>query len=181
MLKAIRPTQPYFVLDTPKFYQGIYKQKGISHFYSFHATEKDKDIMTVPDGCIDVIFEYGHKGMNAKVCGTVLTHKEAFHCKDHEYFGIRFLPGVKPAFLQGEMKNFVEQTIDLEQVCTDYELVKRMENTVGFEQRIHCFFGYYEKEEAKQESESASAQLAQYVKNQIYENRGQVKIKDLEE
>lgn len=56
----LRPTQPFLVLETQDFKQEIYLNQGISHFYTFRL-EKTKEITTVPDSCVDMLFEYGDK------------------------------------------------------------------------------------------------------------------------
>ena len=56
----LRPTQPFLVLETQDFKQEIYLNQGISHFYTFRL-EKIKEITTVPDSCVDMLFEYGEK------------------------------------------------------------------------------------------------------------------------
>lgn len=73
----LRPSQPYFVFDTRDFYQEVYLRQGISHFYTYH-TENNKLLRTVPDGCIDLFFEYSDEGMKGYVCGTRLK----YHCQD---------------------------------------------------------------------------------------------------
>ena len=60
----LRPTQPFLVLETQDFKQEIYLNQGISHFYTFRL-EKTKEITTVPDSCVDMLFEYGENGMTA--------------------------------------------------------------------------------------------------------------------
>ena len=59
----LRPTQPFLVLETQDFKQEIYLNQGISHFYTFRL-EKTKEITTVPDSCVDMLFEYGKNGMD---------------------------------------------------------------------------------------------------------------------
>ena len=67
----LRPTQPFLVLETQDFKQEIYLNQGISHFYTFRL-EKTKEITTVPDSCVDMLFEYGENGMNAyAICSPI--------------------------------------------------------------------------------------------------------------
>lgn len=65
----LRPTQPFLVLETQDFKQEIYLNQGISHFYTFRL-EKTKEITTVPDSCVDMLFEYGENGMTAYAIGS---------------------------------------------------------------------------------------------------------------
>ena len=53
----LRPTQPFFVLDTDRFYQEVFARQGISHFYTFRS-KGNTNLRIVPDGCIDLIFGY---------------------------------------------------------------------------------------------------------------------------
>ena len=65
----LRPTQPFLVLETQDFKQEIYLNQGISHFYTFRL-KKTKEITTVPDSCVDMLFEYGENGMTAYAIGS---------------------------------------------------------------------------------------------------------------
>ena len=70
----LRPTQPYFVFDTRDFYQEIYLRQGISHFFGFHI-DSDKPLRTVPDGCVDLFFEFENGKMQGYACGTRLEYR----------------------------------------------------------------------------------------------------------
>ena len=43
----LKPTQPYFVLETDNFYQEVYLRQGISHFFTFRL-EESKEIIFFP-------------------------------------------------------------------------------------------------------------------------------------
>ena len=64
----LRPTQPFFVLDTDRFYQEVFARQGISHFYTFRC-KGNTNLRIVPDGCIDLIFGYGLDQMTSVPTG----------------------------------------------------------------------------------------------------------------
>ena len=102
----LRPTQPYFVFDTLDFYQEIYLKQGISHFYSYHIVE-NTPLRAVPDGCIDLFFEYEKDHMQGYVCGTPLEYTCAECEGKEEVFGIRFMPGVQPELIGCTMRELL--------------------------------------------------------------------------
>ena len=147
----LRPTQPYFVFDTLDFYQEIYLKQGISHFYSYHIVE-NKPLRTVPDGCIDLFFEYEKGHMQGYVCGTPLVYT-CEECKGkEEVFGIRFMPGVQPELIGCTMKELLGKKIPIESVLRgDSCWLTKLEEESDLYQRIRIFIEAYTKAEKQRE------------------------------
>ncbi len=181
MESELKLIQPYFVIQTSGFYQEVYQKHGISHFYTFQLENSKAEVMTVPDGCVDVIFTYGEGGMDADICGTVLCQKSLFMRSKKEYFGIRFLPGVMPAGLGVQMKELVERQIDMRELPQTGELIMRMEEQTTFEQRISTFLSEYAKAYGRQMKKMAVKQILDTINQVIYKTNGKIKIKELEE
>ena len=114
----LRPTQPYFVLDSKNFRQEVYLQQGISHFYTFEV-EKSQVLNAVPDACIDLFFEYTEGGLEAFACGTPLRFVSHEWRGRREVFGVRFMPGVQPELLRMKMKDLVDKRVDFADGRTD--------------------------------------------------------------
>ena len=68
MHESMKLIQPYFVIHTDYYYKAICARYGILHFYRWTMQGKE-EISAVPDGCIDLVFEYGGGIMNARACG----------------------------------------------------------------------------------------------------------------
>lgn len=177
----LKPMQPYFVLNSEKFYQEIYKQDGISHFYTFKAGENSRWMPVVPDGCIDIIFSYGEDGMEARVYGTVLSSDVAEYTVGRTYFGLPFLPGVMPVILNGQVRDFIACSVPLVDVLRNRELMDAMEQADTFYARITTFLQEYRRELARTEALSGRRELVLAVKDYVYRAKGKVKVKQLED
>lgn len=114
----MKPVQPYFALSSDKYYKRCLQQHGIAHFYSYTVERSNQgQTIAIPDGCIDLIFDYGDGEMNASVLGTVLNGTKVTHTVGHEYFGVRFLPGVMPLFLKGTFSDYLGHAVKLSDCC----------------------------------------------------------------
>ena len=112
----LKPTQPFFVLNSENFRQEVYLKQGISHFYSFDVIG-ETDFVAVPDGCIDIVFEYDDGDITGYATGTVLKHKNKVFSPGRngkkEIFGVRFMPGFRPAGLKVKLKDLIDHRIEL--------------------------------------------------------------------
>lgn len=177
----LRPTQPYFVFDTKNFRQEVYLQQGISHFYTF-SVEKDRELRIVPDGCIDLFFEFEHGKMSGYACGTKLLYScEEINRKD-DVFGIRFMPGCQPEMLNVTMRELLERKIPIEDVIKgDTNWLKLLEKESDFYQRIRVFIEYYTKAEKHRQKPYGKKELVQSVKNMVYETDGKIQVQEMKE
>lgn len=177
----LRPTQPYFVFDTLDFYQEIYLKQGISHFYSYHIVE-NKPLRTVPDGCIDLFFEYEKGHMQGYVCGTPIVYT-CEECKGkEEVFGIRFMPGVQPELIGCTMKELLGKKIPIESVLRgDSCWLTKLEEESDFYQRIRIFIEAYTKAEKRREKPFGKQEMVQSIKQMVYESDGKIKVTEMQE
>ncbi len=176
----LKPTQPYFVFDTIDFYQEVYLQQGISHFYSFHVLENTQ-LRIVPDGCIDLYFEYDGIHTQGYVCGTPLE----YICQEHkgiiEVFGIRFMPGMQPKFINCTMKELLGNKVPIESVLNgDQAWLKKLENE-DFYQKIRIFLEMYAKTENQHKKSFGKEELIQTTKHMIYDSDGKIKVSEIQE
>lgn len=175
----LRPTQPFFVLDTDKFYQEIYLKQGISHFYTFKCKENTK-LRVVPDGCIDLIFGYGSEQMLALVCGTATEYKVESIASVMDIFGVRFFPGVLPEILSISMKDVYNRRQSMEPfLIGDQSWLEDMSKETDFYQRIRFFLENYTMAEKKRTSLFGKKELIYSVKQMVYESCGKIKISEL--
>lgn len=177
----LRPTQPYFVFDTPDFYQEVYLKQGISHFYSCHIAE-NVPLRIVPDGCIDLFFEYGRDDMQGYVCGTRLLYTcEEWKGKE-EVFGIRFMPGVQPELIDCTMRELLGKKLPIESVLKgDHGWLKKLKEEHDFYQRIRIFIEAYTKVEKQRKKPFGKQELVQSVKQMVYESDGKIKVSEMQE
>ncbi len=178
----LRPTQPYLVFDTKNFYQEIYLRQGISHFYSCEFIE-NQPLRVVPDGCIDLFFEYDREGkMQGYVCGTPLTYEIQERHGMKEVFGIRFMPGNRPELIGCSMRDVLNKKIPIEAELTgDPGWLKELEQETDFYQRIRIFLEAYTKAEKRKIPPFGKAELVESVKQLVYRSDGKIRVSMLQE
>lgn len=180
----LRPTQPYFVFDTEDFFQEVYLQQGISHFYTYRFREA-KALRLVPDGCIDLFFDYGDGKMSGWARGTPTAYKvEARQeCNAwHDVFGVRFMPGVQPGLLNVTMKELFDKCVPLEPILgVDCNWLKALSEETDFYQRIRVFLDAYTKAERKREKPFGKSELVLSIKQMVYDSDGKIKVSELGE
>lgn len=177
----LKATQPYFVFDTNDFYQEIYFRQGISHFYTYHI-EEDKPMRIVPDGCVDIIFEFGKDKMQGYVCGTRLKYSVDKCIGKNEVFGVRFLPGIQPELLNVTIKDLLIQKIPIEFILKGSgEWLDRLEDEQDFYQRIRIFLEIYTKAEKGRQKPFGKKEIVQSVKQMVYDSDGKIKISKIQE
>lgn len=177
----LKPTQPFFVLDTRHFIQQVYLRQGISHFYAFEK-KKGIPLRVVPDGCIDLVFSFDEKGrMHGAASGFTLSLSTNYHTGDTSVFGVRFMPGVRIAGLNARPKDLIGNTIPLEE-CFDKSF--RQELIAGetdFFQRIRIFLQEYTKLTHRVNTFSTADKLYSEARRMIYKSNGTVRIAALAE
>ncbi len=177
----LKPTQPYLVFDTEKFYQEVYLRQGISHFYSCSIPQSGA-LRVVPDGCIDLLFEYYDDGMRGFVCGTPLKYRTDMRAGCHDIFGVRFMPGFQPSIIEATMKEVCDKRISLEAVLKgDRAWLNEMDEEKDFYQRIRIFLEAYTRLENKAEKPFGKRALVMSVKQMVYESDGLIRVSKLGE
>ena len=176
----LKPIQPYFVLDTSCFKQEVYLRQGISHFYSFMISEAI-DLIAVPDGCIDIMFEYCGNEVRAYACGSVLKQSVQHWDAESEIFGVRFMPGVVPAGMNCGLKDMINKRIILDDILVNRRMIEQMANESDFYQRIRVFLECYTQLENIMPKPYGKTELCMTVKNMVYESDGLIKISDIAE
>lgn len=182
----LKPIQPYFVLRTSHYYKQVLMNYGISHFYEYTLDCQEEDhYMAVPDGCVDIMFQDNGSGVNACIAGTVLSHMDVKNESTKQYFGVRFLPSVLPAIADCSMEDLVNNTIDLKEVAKCPDLLERVAEAKGLNNKISVFMKGYVAEMARLELDGreydSRHNLAEAVRHYIYAAGGEVRIKELEE
>lgn len=176
----LKPIQPFFVLNTSCFMQEVYLRQGISHFYSFRI-EEEIDLPTVPDGCIDIMFEYCRNEIKAYACGSILKHSTQHWEGDCEIFGVRFMPGIMPAGLNALPKDLINKRVLLVDLIMDRSMIERMAKERDFKHRIKVFLECYTSLEKKAVNPYGKLELCSAVKDLVYESDGLIKISEIAE
>lgn len=174
----LKPSQPFFVLGSSDFRQKVYLKRGISHFYSFKINEPT-DLACVPDGCIDLLFEYSEHDMNAYACGTVLKCTNQHWEGGREIFGVRFMPGFFPAGVNTVLKDLIEKRVLLVDLLDDGSMIEKLAKEKDFDSRVEVFLEEYEHLENKRQKPQAKMELCMAVKDMIYKSDGLIRIHEI--
>ena len=173
------PKQPFMVDLADSYYKHVLNKFGISHFYLFQ-TEKgtDKISLSVPDGCIDLIFHYDNNRdyIGADWYGTAL-HPHSMKCYEKSmHFGVRFIPGQMPVLADAKMPELIDKIIPYEEVGREKHLPEMIAEAGDFKEQIETFQKIYLKIwEKNDESLSLKKQLVE----EVIHNYGNLTVQDL--
>ena len=171
-------------MNSKHFCQEVYLQQGISHFYAFEITD-DASVMAVPDGCIDMVFEYDGKDLQGYVTGTVIKYTEraitSGKTGEKHVFGIRFMPGHRPAGLKVRLKDLIDRRVDLLEFPFGSQMLSVMKQERDFYQRIRVFLQEYTKLEKTEPKPYGKERLIISIKDMVYESNGVIRISEMAE
>lgn len=175
---VIHSEQPWFVLGAAKHYDfAILADSGISHFYTFEADQSDSVTFAIPDGTVDILFDCNPANPSAKICGSTLQANNAQLKHKHRYFGVRFVAGVMPGFINLVADDLVDQELDLFDLQIDNEeLLYQVANTPGFLNQIALF-----RKILNSKPHRAPTILTKKLICEIYRTKGTVRILELAE
>lgn len=126
---SVYPMQPFFLLNTTKYYKIRDFAAPIVHFYAYRAdAEYVHDITAVPDGCVDILLSiYGGRA-EGYVYGTVTKNAPAVVEAGHFYFGVRFRPGYLPKGLNLAIPELVDNRVSLTSLLGGQEFLEQAAN-----------------------------------------------------
>lgn len=181
----MKPVQPYFALASEKYYKRKLGSGDIAHIYEYHADSISSDyIFAVPDGCIDIFIDEDDPDLKAYVAGTVLDGSPTPLEKGHKYFGIRFMPGVVPAFIDGTLKDFIDNTFDLS-LCSKFSNIIQdgIFSCGGFRDKANFIQNFYHQTLINKALDHFSARLSivKEIQKISDSSEGTIQIKDIVE
>ena len=181
----MRTIQPYFVIATSTYHKEVMMKHGISHFYRFCRDTKDiPEVLAVPDGCVDILFEKDEQGVRGRAAGTMLKNEHIENIPGREYFGVRFQPGVCPAILDTSLADLTNAELNLEDVLYDKDMLKEIEETKEEDAWIDIFLRHYEKalqmqEERRGREDGTNNAIVHFVQDAMIHSNGTASIAKL--
>ncbi|MDR1820940.1 MAG: helix-turn-helix domain-containing protein [Oscillospiraceae bacterium] len=175
MQTNLYPVQPFFLANTTKYYKIRVPGTPIVHFYSFTAGSRDEThSVAIPDGCVDIMFTEAQGELEGSVCGMV-TKGNSVPTKDGgKYFGVRFLPGFLPKKLELSIPELVNSRCSLTELPAGAELLEKMSETPGFEDRARLLWTFIADSWRTNE-------LLQLMISAVCASGGEVRVRELEE
>lgn len=174
---SFQSEQPWFVLSAAKYYDYLIpKDPAISHFYTFEANQTDNTTFAIPDGAVDIVFECDQVNPIIKVCGSTLQAKSAQFKHKQRYFGIRFMAGVIPSFLNIVADDIVNQELNLFDLLPEKgSLFSQISSDKDFLSQVALYEKFFNIKPYVKPSK-----LMQKLIHEIYNAKGNIPIKSLE-
>jgi len=168
--------QPWFVLNSSHYSVVPSAHPAISHFYAFDVAQSN-NLLAVPDGCVDIVFDCDATRPTARICGTPLTAQAVQLHQDHHYFGVRFSPGVVPGFINVLAEELTERELDLLEVSGFAQgIFERIVQAPLLEDQMRLF-----NDHLAARLMSKTSRLTNMVVQQALHHRGDVRIQHLED
>lgn len=177
-VSGIHSKQPWFVLGSAKDFLLYHSDiPNISHFYSFEADPSTEQVLAIPDGCVDILFDCDELRPTARVCGTTLEATNAEFIHNHRYFGVRFAPGVIPDFLEVSANELIEHQLNFLDVAPSFShFFELIVSSSVFADQVMLFEKFYSDQCARQPSV-----LTVQMMGEIFIHKGNIQIQDLAE
>ncbi|MFP9231099.1 helix-turn-helix domain-containing protein [Pectobacterium cacticida] len=173
----VRPLQPWFVINAAEDYlKRSVSQSPIAHFYSFTVNQAEPMTLAVPDGSVDLLLHCCPEAPSGRVCGSTASAKITRLMPGERYFGVRFMPGIMPAFLDLSPGELAGQELPFDEVAPDTpRLLRRLVNSHDFNDQINVFLHYF----SYWTNRSAPPLLLQII-DLIMANEGKIRVDELE-
>lgn len=168
--------QPWFVLNSSQYSVMPSEHPAISHFYAFDVAHS-ADLLAVPDGCVDIVFDCDAARPSVRICGTPLEAQQVELLEGHHYFGVRFAPGVIPGFINVVAEDLTEQEWNLLEVSTFAQRIfESIVQAPLLQEQIKLFSDYLAPRLI-----GRSSKLTTMVIQHALAHRGDLRIQQLEE
>lgn len=174
---SIKPLQPYFVINAAASYlKKSLTGSPIAHFYSFQVSDAPGMALAVPDGSVDILFNCDSDNPTARVCGSTLAANEIELQHGQRYFGVRFMPGVMPDFLDLAAGELFGNEIEFnDAVPGTRHIFEQIAMSADFNQQIRLFLHAFESRLSR-----PSASLLLQLVEIILHHHGAIRVEQLE-
>ncbi|MBD0787354.1 AraC family transcriptional regulator [Vibrio sp. Y2-5] len=173
----IHSKQPWFVLSAEKYATNLTTENPvISHFYSFEVGKSQTPTTAIPDGCVDLLFDCDSDSPVGLVCGTTLEATEVAFNQNHRYFGMRFVPGFIPDFIEisaPELTNKQCNIVDV--VMNSQDLVEQIVSASSFQEQVQIAKQFMQGKQGRKPTN-----LTHQVAAKICHEKGNIQVQDLE-
>ncbi|WP_021020215.1 helix-turn-helix domain-containing protein [Vibrio gazogenes] len=179
---GIHAKQPWFVLSAAQDFSLCSSDIAeVSHFYGFEADSSASLTLAIPDGCIDILFDCDATSPTAYVCGTTLEATRANFVHQHRYFGVRFVPGVIPDFLNASASEMINHLLRLHDVVpTCNALFEQVVSAPTFVQQVTLTQQFLKDKLLNNRRRRRFSPLTSQAIELICHHKGNIQIKQLE-
>ncbi|MDR2300424.1 MAG: helix-turn-helix domain-containing protein, partial [Deltaproteobacteria bacterium] len=127
MPSTFNPIQPFFVVNTNRYYKKLAPNSPFVHFYSFNVDAGDPtNSAALPNGCVDLLFNYTDTNAEGYLCGFVTKIDSLKFPRGSRCFGVRFKPGYLPERLGVSLPDTLGEHLSLSDLPGGVELLERV-------------------------------------------------------
>lgn len=171
--------QPY-VQKNAKEYQSMRGSgEHIFEYYAFEEEPTAQPINAVPDGCVDLLYAIGKDDVRCFLGGTVLKMKYWPFEKNRTYFGIRFLPGqcILPKGIS--IGDIINTDLEIPSDAYGAKIDEALLQAKSMRERASIIHKTLAEAGQKHTPTDAKGNIEAYIRNRIYETKGNVSIKEI--
>ncbi|MDR3209534.1 MAG: helix-turn-helix domain-containing protein [Oscillospiraceae bacterium] len=173
----IYPVQPFFLLNTTRYYKMRVPDSPIVHFYAYRADAAHvRSITAVPDGCVDILLSVRDGCAEGYAYGTVTQNTPLVVEAGCFYCGVRFRPGYMPAGLNLGIPELVNTRAPLDTLAGGSALIERVAQCRDLAECVSAMRRFLGVGEAWR-----TGALLQQLIALVERRRGDIRIADLAE
>ena len=136
-----------------------------------------EEIVTIPDGCIDIEIVYKDDKIYSMLCGS---HIEGMLSEVGNYdycFGVKFRPGLLPSAINANVSNIIDARIDLQKFMSIDNIENELFRKSSFENKVDYFTQMFDVKNLKKDD----IDITTYVIEHIEKHCGVVNVVQLVE
>lgn len=126
-----------------RYRETVVKHKIFNKFYELKNLN-GQDVISIPDGCVDIEFVWKGNVIEAFVCGCILNGKVSGIGNYEKCFGMRFNPGFIPDCFKKEMNTIINSRRKLSDFMEVGEMIDMLSQETSMEDRVAFFIDYFE-------------------------------------
>lgn len=177
----VDPIQPFWVLNSDKYYKKTSKIPAIAHFYKFQGQSGITTSYAVPDGAIDIIIECGPDDVNARICGPVGSSSLSGFEENRTYFGIRMRTEALDHIGDASISDLVGQEYSLKDMVQNTDFLEEISLENDFARQASIFEQRFLHSDSSIRGNDNAHDLTLQILEKIYRSNGQIKVQELQE
>jgi AraC-like DNA-binding protein len=151
----------------------IVDSKIFNKFYEIY-NPKLQDIISVPDGCVDIEFLWKGDAAGVYVCGSTLSGRISGIGMYDRCFGVRFNPGTIPECFKKRMSQIVNNRCDLKEFMNLEEMLQILSKKQTLEDKVDYFLANF-----KPQKEIQTNIITSFIIKAVKEESGFINITEL--
>lgn len=151
----------------------VVNNRAFNKFYEIN-NPAGQDIITIPDGCVDIEFLWKGDYVSTYVCGSLLKGRKSGIGTYDKCFGVRFNPGTIPECFKQHMQNIVNNRCELKSIMNLEDMQVALGKKLSLEDKAVYFMKNFKEQETIETNS-----ITTFITNAIKQENGFINIKEL--